>query len=77
MTAQCIPIVLADSEVVLVVEAELDHVVVELESQLVVLRVIKELGRDLLRDDLGANVVLGNTITQNILHGKVRYEKIR
>ena len=72
MTAQCIPIVLADSEVVLVVEAELDHVVVELESQLVVLRVIKELGRDLLRDDLGANVVLGNTITQNILHGKVR-----
>ena len=72
MTAQCIPIVLADSEVVLVVEAELDHVVVELESQLVVLRVIKELGRDLLRDDLGANVVLGNTITQNILHGEVR-----
>ena len=72
MTAQCIPIVLADSEVVLVVKAELDHVVVELESQLVVLRVIKELGRDLLRDDLGANVVLGNTITQNILHGEVR-----
>ena len=72
MTAQCIPIVLADSEVVLVVEAELDHVVVELKSQLVVLRVIKELGRDLLRDDLGANVVLGNTITQNILHGEVR-----
>ena len=63
MIAKCFPIVLANGKVVLVVEAKLDHVVVELESQLVVLRVIKELGRDLLRDDLGANVVLGNTIS--------------
>ena len=58
---QCFPVVFTDAKIVLVVKTELDHVVVELQPQLVVLRVIEELGGDLLRDDLGSDVVLVHT----------------